>query len=256
VFDWAGTTVDFGSVAPVSAVMAAFAARGVAVTAAQARGPMGLSKMEHVRAVLRMPEVSAGWRAVHGREWTEADVADVYGAATPFLVKAAAERATLVPGVLECVAELRRRGVRIGSTTGYFRAAAEACYARAAAQGYAPDVCVCPDDVPAGRPDPAMIRRCMGALGIDSPAAVVKVGDTLVDVAEGLNAGCRAVGVVDSSSLMGRSEEEFAALSGADRAARRAAVRAQFLAAGAHGVVNSLAELPAWLDKNSDLELR
>jgi phosphonoacetaldehyde hydrolase len=62
VFDWAGTTVDHGSRAPVAAFVRAFAGHGVEVTPDEARGPMGLHKRDHIRAMLQMPAVARRWR--------------------------------------------------------------------------------------------------------------------------------------------------------------------------------------------------
>jgi ABC-type sugar transport system ATPase subunit len=101
------------------------------------------------------------------------------------------------------------------------------------------------DDVPAGRPEPWMIFRVMEALRVYPPSSVVKVGDTLVDIEDGLNAGVWSVGVVDSSNLMGLTGEEFRALSDSERDERRAKVREAYRAAGAHAAVDTLAELPS-----------
>ncbi len=55
VFDWAGTTVDHGSFAPVTPFVEALARHGVRVTTAEARGPMGLHKRDHLVALFRLP---------------------------------------------------------------------------------------------------------------------------------------------------------------------------------------------------------
>lgn len=245
VFDWAGTTVDFGCLAPAGAFAAAFAAAGVPVTAAEARGPMGLAKKDHVRAMLVSPDLAARWHAAHGRAWTEADVDDLYRVVTPLQVVAAERHSALVPGVAACMSALKNRGIAIAGTTGYFRAAAETVYCHAADQGYVPDFTICADDVPAGRPAPWMVFRAMEAVGVYPPAAVVKVGDTVIDIADGLNAGVWSVGVLDSSSEMGLSEAEFAALSDGGRNRRREAIAARFQQAGAHAVVRSVGQVPA-----------
>ncbi len=91
----------------------------------------------------------------------------------------------LVPGLLDCVRELRKDEVGIGATTGYFRAAAERVYKAATIQGYTPDCCFCAEDVPVGRPAPWMVFRIMEALGVYPPSTVVKVGDTVPDIGEG-----------------------------------------------------------------------
>ena len=248
VFDWAGTTVDFGCFAPTGAFVAAFAARGVAATAAEARGPMGLRKKDHLRAMLGQPGLAARWRSAHGRDWAEADATDLYGLVTPLQVEAAARHSTLIPGALACMESLKTTGVKIAGTTGYFQAAADVVYRLAADQGYRPDFTICADEVPAGRPAPWMIFRAMEAVGVYPPAAVVKVGDTVVDIADGLNAGVWSVGVLDSSSEMGLTEDEFAALDGVERSRRREVVASRVQQAGAHAVVRTVAQIPALVD--------
>jgi phosphonoacetaldehyde hydrolase len=248
VFDWAGTTIDFGCQAPTGAFVAAFSARGVAVTPAEARAPMGLHKKDHVREMLRNPAVAAKWRAAAGRDWAEADVEELYRDVTPRQLQAVDLCSALIPGVRECVAELRARGIKIAGTTGYFREAAAAVLAAGRRQGYEPDFAICADDVPAGRPAPWMIFRAMEALGVYPPAVVIKIGDTVIDIEDGRNAGAWSVGVVDSSNEMGLTEAEFAALSPAECDARRAAVRERFSAAGAHVILDSLVGVPALID--------
>jgi phosphonoacetaldehyde hydrolase len=205
---------------------------------------MGLHKKDHLRAMLRTESVSAKWRAATGRDWTEADVIDLYRDVTPRQVEAAKTYSDLVPGVLATVHDLRQRGIKIAGTTGYFHEAAAAILAASKRQGHEPDFNICADDVPAGRPAPWMIFRCMEALGVYPPATVVKVGDTVIDVEDGRNAGCWSVGVIDSSNEMGITTTEFAALPVAEKAARRGFVADRFRSAGAHSVIDTLAELP------------
>jgi phosphonoacetaldehyde hydrolase len=248
VFDWGGTTVDHGCFAPAEALAAALARRGVPISPAEARGPMGLGKKDHVRALLRAPEVAERWGRRHGRPPAEADVEAVYADLAPLLLEMIDRHGALIPGVPECVAELRRRGLRVGGTTGYFRAAAARAAECARRQGFVPDCSVCADDVPAGRPTPWMLFRNMEALGVYPPAAVVKVGDTVPDVEEGRNAGAWSVGVSRSGNEVGRTEAELSALPAAERQALLGAARAKLLAAGAHAVLETVAELPGLID--------
>jgi phosphonoacetaldehyde hydrolase len=244
VFDWAGTTVDFGSRAPVAAFLQTFAAHGVTVTVDEARGPMGLPKRDHLLAMLRLPDVAQRWRAAHGRDWNDADVTSMYHRFMPLQLGVLDEHASLVPGVLDCVAQLRQQGVRIGATTGYFREAASRVCAAAARQGFVPELSVCVDDVPAGRPAPWMVFRVMEALGVYPPVAVVKLGDTVPDIEEGRNAGVWSVGITSSSSEVGCSEDEFSRLPPAERHTLLGQARRKLLDAGAHAVIDTLGELP------------
>lgn len=253
IFDWAGTTVDFGSCAPAAAFTRVFADHGVTVTDAVSRGPMGANKRDHMVAMLSVPEVAAQWRAVHGRDWGEADVDVMYREFIPVQLEAIRRHAALVPDLPGVVETLRARGVRIGGTTGYFRQAADAVLELATAAGFAPDANVCADDVPEGRPAPWMIFRVMERLGVYPPAHVVNVGDTVADIKAGLAAGCWSVGVCDSSSVTGLSESEFRALSAADKSAKLAATAAVFRDAGCHAVIPSLADLPSLIGRINGL---
>jgi phosphonoacetaldehyde hydrolase len=249
VFDWAGTVIDFGCFAPVAAFQDAFAQLGVPVTVAETRAPMGLHKKEHMRVMLREPGLARRWREVHRRESSESDIERLYAIVTPLQIAAAGRHDDLAPGLLDCVAALRSRDIRIGGTTGYFKEAASAAAQTAARQGYRPDASICADDVPVGRPAPFMLFRVMEATGVYPASQVVKIGDTVQDIAEGRNAGAWSVGVTDSSSDMGLTWSEFQRLSPEDRASRRRDIGDKLRAAGAHAVIASLAELPALVDE-------
>ena len=117
VFDWAGTTVDFGCFAPLGAFMRVFEEAGAAITAEEARAPMGLPKRDHVRELLKLERVSALFAEKYGRAWTEEDVDRIYAASVPALMAVLKDYCEPIPGVVETVAELRRMGLKIGSTT-------------------------------------------------------------------------------------------------------------------------------------------
>lgn len=245
VFDWAGTTVDHGCFAPIRPFLEALATAGLSITADEARGPMGLHKKDHLRALLALPEVDRRWRAIHGSAPTEQVVETLYTHEFVPRQMAALEGAgRLIAGVCEAVTWLRTHRIGIGSSTGYFREALDDVAGQARAQGYAPDATFCPGDVAGARPAPWMIFRNMEALGVWPPAAVVKVGDTVPDVEEGRNAGVWSVGVARTGSEVGLTAEALAALPAAEQAQRIAHARTRLLAAGAHHVVDAVADLP------------
>ena len=243
VFDWAGTTIDFGCMAPVKSLISAFETRGVTVTVPEVRYRMGLHKKDHVRALLLTPKIARRWAEVRGRPWTEADVDGIYRKTMLLQLEAIDRHDRLIPGLPECIGQLRSRGIKIAATTGYFRAAADRVILAAQRQGYVPDFTLGADEVPTGRPAPWMMFRIMEALGVYPPAAVVKVGDTPVDIAEGRNAGAWSVGVIDSSNEMGLSAEDFANLPEQERERRRQEITSRFLSVGAHAVIDSLDQL-------------
>ena len=253
VLDWAGTTQDHGSLAPVGAFVQAFGRFGVSITMAQARGPMGIYKLDHIRAIAADPPVAAEWQRVHGAPCGEEDVQAIYRALVPIQEAVLPEFCDLIAGTVEVMAEIRARGYRIGSTTGYPRSVGDIAAREAARRGYMPDAIVCADEVPAGRPEPWMLFRAMEALRVFPPWAVVKVGDTKADIDEGVNAGAWTVGVTRTGTYVGLTEAELAALPGPERARLIHEAADILRARGADYLVESIAELPPILD---DIEIR
>ncbi len=206
---------------------------------------MGIGKRDHLRAILDVPRVRGLWRAKHNRDWTEADVDRMYNEQfIPRQLASVEEHSRLIPGVLESVAWLRERGIKIGTSTGYFAEAAHLCYRAAAAQGYHPDHNVTPGDVAAGRPAPWMIYRNMEALSVYPPARVLKIGDTVPDIEEGLAAGVWSVGVTHTGSDVGLTAKDLAALPEAARQERVDRARQRLVEAGAHLTIDSVADVP------------
>ena len=119
----------------------------------------------------------------------------------------------------------------------------------AAAKGYVVDNLVTPNDVPAGRPAPYMIYKNMIDLAIPSVDCVVKVGDTIADIKEGLNAKVWSIGIVTGSNEMGLSEEEYKHRSAEELSELKREVREKMLNAGAHFVLDNITELPACIEK-------
>ena len=70
IFDWAGTTVDYGSFAPVQAFMDAFREFGITPTVAEVREPMGMLKWNHIHTMMQMNRITQEWVRVTGRMWT------------------------------------------------------------------------------------------------------------------------------------------------------------------------------------------
>ncbi|MDQ1154372.1 phosphonoacetaldehyde hydrolase [Brevundimonas sp. SORGH_AS_0993] len=243
VFDWAGTMVDFGSRAPVLALMEAFAILGVPVTEDEARRDMGRAKADHVCALFEQPRVSDAWRTAHGATPDFGAVERVMTELQTPMIRMARETADLIPGGVDVVARLRQEGLKIASCTGYTREMMQAILPRAADQGYAPDLVVCAHETAQGRPSPLMIYKACADLGVWPLSRVVKVDDAEVGVAEGRNAGCFTVGVAASGNLTGLTAQGLAELDSDERAARLAAAAGRLRESGADLVIDTVADL-------------
>jgi phosphonoacetaldehyde hydrolase len=248
VFDWAGTMVDFGCVAPVESLRTAFAGKGVAITDTEARRDMGIAKRDHIRAILAMDRVSRAWTEAHGRAAIEADGDRLHDAVEPLMRAAAGVHSELIPGAANLVADLIGQGVKIGSCTGYTRTMMAEILPLAAAQGYAPASVVCAGETAAGRPSPLMLWKVLSELQAWPARACVKIDDAPVGIGEGVAAGTWTVGLAGSGNGVGLSLADYQALPASDRTERVAAAATALMAAGADYVVESIADLAPVLD--------
>lgn len=241
IFDWAGTTVDYGCFAPVQAFVEVFREFGMEPTMEETRKPMGMLKIDHIRTMLSMDRIGKQFQEKHGRSFTEDDVKAMYGVFEEELFDILDQFTDVKPEVLDTVKVLREKGIQIGSTTGYTDKMMEIVTNGAREKGYEPDCVVSPDDVCGkGRPYPYMIYENMKRLNVMSVHQVMKVGDTISDIKEGKNAGVYTVGVIEGSSEMGLSMEEFQKLSEAKKLEKKEMVKKKFLDAGADAVVDTI----------------
>ncbi len=248
VLDWAGTTVDFGSRAPVAAMQAAFEQTGVPISEAEARRPMGKAKRDHLEAILSDPAVGARWREAKGQAWSEPDLDQIYEEFLGLQAETVAEFSGVIEGCVEVIAQCRRQGIKIGSTTGYTRPLLDKVAERAAREGYQPDVMLSADDISPGRPAPWLCFEAARRMGVYPLAAVVKVDDTPAGVAAGRNAAAWSIGVVASGNEVGLSPEALAALSPGERQQRFETARQTLQQAGAHLLIDTIAELPTAIE--------
>ncbi|WAC49815.1 phosphonoacetaldehyde hydrolase [Asticcacaulis sp. SL142] len=247
IFDWAGTMVDFGSLAPVIAMRQAFEAVGLDLADAEIRGPMGQAKRDHVAALMALPRIATLWQAKTGHRPQEADVERIYSSLDDLMRRAGTERAMLIPGARATFDSLRAQGVRVGSSTGYTRAMMAPILKAAAVQGYEPELVVCAGETVAGRPAPLMIWKNLVELGVYPASDVVVVDDAPAGILAGKAAGCFTVGVAASGNSLGLSFEDYQKLPPSDRDHRLRAAYAELQSAGADLVIDSVADLPGRL---------
>jgi phosphonoacetaldehyde hydrolase len=255
IMDWAGTTVDFGCFAPVNAFVKTFEEIAVSITTEEVRIPMGIAKIEHIRRLLQMERISTAFKNTHNRDWNEEDVVNLNRSFEKRLFATLTDYANPIPHVVDTVSSLRQKGIKIGSTTGYTRAMMDVVEPSARAKGYFPDNCVTPDGLPKGRPAPFMIFRNMIDLNVQSTDCVVKIGDTIEDIREGLNAKVWTVGVVIGSSELGLSETDMKKIPEQEIYRKITAVRRKMMEAGAHFVIDSMVTLPDIIDQINNNEL-
>lgn len=249
ILDWAGTTVDHGSIAPVRTLQRVFEESGAPISEEEARRDMGLPKRDHIRKILFLPRLSAAWQTRFGHLPGETEVDNLFADFVPLQLDCLVEHSSVIDGVAEAVTRLQRRGLKIGSTSGYTRPMLDLLVHHAARQGYQADCVIAPEEVGGGRPYPWMIFENAVRLRVEPLAAIVKIGDTPADIEEGLRAGVWAIGVAATGNMVGLSAEDFRALPASAREAKLESARRQLWEAGAHAVIDALSQCEPALDR-------
>lgn len=255
IFDWAGTTVDFGSLAPAAVFQEVFRQRGVPISARQAREPMGMSKREHIAAIASNPDVKRAWTEKYGAPCSDSDIERMYLEFLPLQKQVLRSHCKMIDGVVAAVEELRRLGLKIGSSTGYTRELMEVVSEAATEQGYEPDCVICADDVQRGRPAPFLIFEAAQRLDLFPLWEVIVVDDTEVGIQAGRNAGCWTIGISRTGNCVGMSEQEFSQLSEAEQIEKCRLATDRLRRVGAHYVIESVADIvPFVVEIDANLE--
>ena len=243
IFDVSGTVLDFGCRGPVEAFKKLFARHGVTISTEEARGPMGTHKRDHIQMLLDDPAISARWEAANGTR-PDAPLLDRLCAEfAPLLTQLLPQYSELIAGVPETIAELRRRQIKIGSTTGFESGMIREVIPQAERAGFTPEVWVCPDHVGKGRPAPWMMFHAARQMEVYPLHTFVKVGDTPADIAEGHAAGAWVVSVVLSGNEVGHSETELDRMDPAERERKILSAHAKLSAGRPHYLIDTVADL-------------
>ena len=197
IFDLAGTTVEDRGQVP-AAFTAALAEYGINVSGEQISSVRGASKRlallhfipEGPEQMLLADEVYAFFRVHLARQYATAGVQPIAGAAQTFAL-------------------LRERGVRIALNTGFDRETTGLLLEALGWKSNTVDAVVCGDDVAQGRPAPDLIFQAMESASVSNVHRVANVGDTILDLQAGHNAGVRwNVGVLSGAHDREKLEQE------------------------------------------------
>lgn len=250
ILDWAGTVVDFGSFAPTQIFVDAFAqAFNFKISLSEARGPMGMGKIDHIRALLNEPNIRTRWTAQFGHPPSEEEAQHIYRTFMPLQIAQVVHFAKPIEGALEAISTIRAQGIKIGSCSGYPKAVMDVLVPKAAEYGYQPDCVVASDEIAAGsRPGPWMALKNVIELGIMSVARCVKVDDAVTGIAEGLNAGMWTVELSVSGNEFGATFEQYQTMEQAEIENRKRIAENKLRTAGAHYIIDTLANLPAVIE--------
>ncbi|MCH9051127.1 MAG: phosphonoacetaldehyde hydrolase [Proteobacteria bacterium] len=245
ILDWSGTVADPYVLAPAVVFFDVFKKHGVEISMFEARGPMGLRKDLHIKALTEVPEIRHRWKEIKGKDPDQGDVDDMFADFVPMQLDCLRQYTELLPGVAEVVQRLQKQGIKIGSTTGFVRPMVDILEEDAKKQGYVPDASVAGDEVEHGaRPKPFMVYKNLDMMDVHPIQSVIKVDDTVSGIGEALEAGCWGVGVSLYSNYMDIDSLADAESFSDEEMARRLDHTNEILQkAGAHYVIDSLTDI-------------
>lgn len=250
IFDWAGTTVDYGCMAPLAVFEKILEDKEIYLSREEILKPMGMGKRDHIKTLLQTKEATKQWINRYGRKWTEEDIDEMFSQFNSTLLKVLSNYCEPIEGVLEAINELKSMGLHIGTTTGYTKDMMAIVEPGAREKGYEPEYIVTSEMVEGyGRPYPYMVFENMRYFAIKATKNVVKVGDTVTDIKEGKNAGVWSIGVVEGSSAAGLSPQKAEKLSEMEREVYFIKAEKKMKEAGADFTIRTMRELPQVIDK-------
>jgi phosphonatase-like hydrolase len=181
VFDMAGTTVNENMLV-YKTLQKAILEAGFTVTLEQvlAEGA-GMEKLDALRAILKKYSNNQDGNLIH----------EIYHRFVD-LLGTAYEENEIFPqdNALALFQALREKRVRVVLNTGYNRETAQSLIGKLGwEQGKTFDDLITAADVRQSRPHPDMIELAMQRAGITDAREVAKVGDSVIDIQEGINAG-------------------------------------------------------------------
>lgn len=198
VFDMAGTTVDENNLV-YKAVRQAVNEKGYEFSLEQVLAvAAGQEKLQAIRSVLALADN------------TDEDLAKSIFERFKILLDQAynAQPISEQPNTLEVFKQLRSKNILAVLNTGYSRDVAEKLIRKLGWQKEKDfDALVTASDVTQARPHPDMILYAMKMTGISDAAAIIKVGDSIIDIEEGKNAGCRfSIGITTGAHTKAQLE--------------------------------------------------
>lgn len=254
IFDWAGTTIDYGCRAPLAVFLELFMDKGIPITFEEASRPMGKLKIEHIAELLQMERIRNEYYKKYGKYPDKNTVDEFYSDFETNLFKILPVYTEPLPGVVDTINILRKDyKLKIGSTTGYTKEMMDIITPIVEKKGYKPDYIISSSEVKQGRPYPWMIYHNAMNLCVFPMEYIVKIGDTIADIEEGRNSGCWTVGIIEGSSTMGMTQEEYSKLNEKEKGKLKKIAEDKYKAANPDFIINSFKDIPQLIDTINNL---
>jgi phosphonoacetaldehyde hydrolase len=197
IFDLSGVLVDFGVHVPVMAINRAFNNHGIYIPYKNIRSSLGMNQENHIKLLCNYTKCSEKFESIYTDYQNELIVLNY-----------SPEFTTPLNGAVKATNMLRDQGYKVGITTFYNKNVFSVIDKNIKHHGIHYDTVVCNNDVILGKPEPFMLYKVMNRFNLPANKCI-KVGESNLNIYEGLNAKVDTINVIDSSNNMGVDEQIF-----------------------------------------------
>lgn len=197
IFDLSGVLIDFGVHVPVMAISRAFMNNGVYIPEKQIKPNIGLNNEFHIKSLCNFNKCGNKFETIYTDYQNEL-----------VILNNSNEFTAPINGAVSTTNLLRKLGYKIGITTFYNKNVFSMIDKSLKRNGIVYDYVVCNNDVILGKPEPFMLYKMMNKLNVPARKCI-KIGESHLNIIEGLNAKVDTINVIDSSNNMGSDEQIF-----------------------------------------------
>ncbi len=249
IFDWAGTLIDFGSLATIEAMKKVFLKRGVNISKNIIKVNMGIKKSKHVQKLLDKPVVKRQWIKIFKRNYNGKDVVKISNELDQQLLKEVKKHFNIIPNAKKIFKILKKNKIKIATTTGYSTEIFKVIKRKAKKNGLTTDNDVCVDQVKKGRPNPDMCLKNLKKLKINNYNNCIKIDDSLAGITEGKKSNMITVGLSMTGIQLGLKYRDYLKLTKVMRKYHSKKISKDFFSVGSDYVVNDLFDFQKVLEK-------
>jgi phosphonoacetaldehyde hydrolase len=197
IFDLSGVLVDFGVHAPVIAMCRAFSNNGIYIPEKNIKPYIETNQQNHIKALCNFNKCPDKFETIYDDYMNELVVLNY-----------SSEFTTPLNGVVKVTNMLKDKGYKVGITTFYNKNVFNVINKNLKKHGVHYDTVVCNNDVILGKPEPFMLYKIMDRFKVPAKKCI-KIGESHLNMIEGVNAKVDTINVIDSSNNMGMDEQIF-----------------------------------------------
>ncbi len=197
ILDLSGTIIDFGVHVPFLALSNAFMMNGINIPSNKIRKNMGINNQLMIKNLCNQYNVPNKYYSVYKEYENQL-----------YVLNTCKEHTTPINQAVETTINLKKHGFKIGLTTNYNRNVFNLIEKSLSKHGFVFDVIACNNDVLCEHNDLLTLQKVVYLLDVPHEQCL-KIGESSLNILEGLYANIDTLNLIDSSNAMGMDEQHF-----------------------------------------------